>query len=350
MNWIVLGARLLLAAVFMTAAMGKFIDLAGSRRTLAAFGVRLDLVPALAVLLPVAEATTALALMFSQTARIGGAAAVLLLMVFVYGIARAIIRGQAPDCNCFGQLSAKPAGWSTLVRNAVILVPAVIVVANPAHIHFGSAVSGSVLADVLAGTAMSLIFAFAALTVQLGLSRYQRGVEVKRLNTSLSVFPPGLPVGTQAPKFALPDLSGNEVSLDDLLSRGSPVAMVFVSSGCISCRMMFPDLARWQRVLPDRITIVPIGSGDPERLRALAEEFALQNVLVQREAEVFEMYRAAATPSLIIISPAGLVATRIRSSAAIVEAVIRRQLNAEPEPAPEPAPPEDSLQVLRWNG
>lgn len=349
MDWIVLGGRLLLAAVFMTAAMGKFTDLAASRRTLASFGVSLDLVPALAILLPIAEAVTAAGLVFSQTARVAAGAAGLLLLVFMYGISRAMLRGEAPSCNCFGQLTAKPAGWSTLVRNVLLAIPAIIVLAAGVHIHLGSAVSGSGSADLLAALAVLAILCFGALAVQLGVSRYQLGREVKRLRDSLAVFPPGLPVGTPAPNFVLPNLAGQAVSLEGLLARGNPVAIAFVSPGCISCRMMFPDLARWQRVLSDRITIVPVASGDAEQIRVFAEEFELQNVLVQKESEVFDLYRAAATPSLLVISAQGLVATRIRSSAAIVEAVIRHQLEHEPEPtAPDPGS-QDSLRILQWS-
>lgn len=349
MNWIVLGGRLLLAAVFMTAAMGKFADLAASRRTLALFGVRLDLVPVLAVLLPVAEAITAAGLVFSQTARVAAGAAGLLLIVFMFGIGRAMVRGEAPSCNCFGQLTAKPAGWSTLLRNVVLAIPAAIVLAAGVHIHLGSAVSPSVSADLLAGAAVTVILCFGALAVQFGFSRHQLDDEVNRLRDSLAMFPPGLPVGTPAPNFELPDLAGQAVSLEGLLARGNPVAIAFVSPGCISCRMMFPDLARWQRVLSDRITIVPVASGDADQIRVFAEEFDLQDVLVQKESEVFDLYRAAATPSLLIIGAQGLVATRIRSSAAIVEAVIRHQLENEPELTPLDPASQDSLRVLQWS-
>ncbi len=53
---------------------------------------------------------------------VGRAAALLLLLAFAGGVARAMSRGQAPDCHCFGQIHSEPAGPSTLIRNAVLAV------------------------------------------------------------------------------------------------------------------------------------------------------------------------------------------------------------------------------------
>jgi thiol-disulfide isomerase/thioredoxin len=335
----------------MTAAVGKFTDLRGSRDSLAGFGVRSRWVPAAAVLLPIAEGVTAILLLFSQTGRIGGAVALVLLLVFMFGIARAMARGVAPDCNCFGQISSSPAGWGTLVRNTILAIPAILIAADGVRLHIGGAVSGAGSADILGGVAVTLVLALAALVAHLGLSRRDLAAEAARLRDSLAAFPPGLPVGATAPDFTLPDLQDRDVSLTELLSAGHPVAIAFVSPSCVSCRMMFPDLARWQRVLSDRITIAVIAAGDRDQIGTFADEFGLQNVLLQKSAEVFELYRASATPSIAIVSPAGLIATRIRSSQAIVEAVIRHELDNElapSEPAPEPNGAE-ALRVLEWN-
>ena len=46
------------------------------------------------------------------------------------GIARAISRGEAPDCHCFGQLHSAPAGRGTLARNGVLAALAGVVVVH----------------------------------------------------------------------------------------------------------------------------------------------------------------------------------------------------------------------------
>src|SRR5436190_15919143 len=103
---IALGARVLLALVFATAAAGKFADQSGTRRALADFRVSNRLLKPFGILLPLAELATAVALLFQPTARWGALSAVILLSLFIAGIARAMARGEAPDCHCFGQISS----------------------------------------------------------------------------------------------------------------------------------------------------------------------------------------------------------------------------------------------------
>ena len=59
---IILAARLLLAGVFLVAGWAKLADAAGTRRSMADFGVPAMLAPAFAVLVPCAELACAAAL------------------------------------------------------------------------------------------------------------------------------------------------------------------------------------------------------------------------------------------------------------------------------------------------
>lgn len=61
MTHVLLGARLLLAAVFATAAAGKLLDIPGSRKALADFGVAQRVAAVAGVLLPLAELAVAVA-------------------------------------------------------------------------------------------------------------------------------------------------------------------------------------------------------------------------------------------------------------------------------------------------
>ena len=127
MEGIELLARVLLALVFATAAVGKFADPVGSRRALEDFGLSQRYLKPGGVLLPAAELAIAVALLFQPTARWGAVGALVLLLVFIAAIARAMARGEAPDCHCFGQISSAPAGPRTLIRNAVLAVPVLLV-------------------------------------------------------------------------------------------------------------------------------------------------------------------------------------------------------------------------------
>src|SRR5436309_11971929 len=53
--------------------------------------------------------------------------------------------------------------------------------------------------------------------------------------------PEGLPVGSEAPAFELPDLAGERKSLAQF--RGQPVLLIFFNPDCGFCREMMPKLA-----------------------------------------------------------------------------------------------------------
>ena len=55
-------------------------------------------------------------------------AALALLMVFTGVLARVVGRDDAPSCACFGGWSQRPIGPRHLIRNAVLIVAAVIAV------------------------------------------------------------------------------------------------------------------------------------------------------------------------------------------------------------------------------
>jgi uncharacterized membrane protein YphA (DoxX/SURF4 family) len=116
-----LTARLVLAAVLFTAALGKLADRSGSRRAVADFGVPAALVEPVALAVPVLEMATAIALLPDPTARWGALSACVLLAAFTVAIAANLARGRRPPCHCFGQMRAAPLDRSMLVRNFLLL-------------------------------------------------------------------------------------------------------------------------------------------------------------------------------------------------------------------------------------
>ena len=228
----VLALRLVLAGVFLIAGIGKLRDLPGSRRAVADFGVPERAAHLVGLLLPLAEIAIAISLVPAPSARWGALAAAILLAAFIAGIARALSRGERPDCHCFGQIHSEPAGRSTLVRNGVLFAFAVVIVAygsGPAIDDWVSARSAAELAAAGLG-----IWAVAAAmyawtlrarnqTLVNDLRVAQRAGEV---GASL-----GLPVGTEAPAFALEDMRGEPATLTGLLERGKPALLLFVSPG-----------------------------------------------------------------------------------------------------------------------
>src|SRR5215208_7115102 len=169
MGSLLVGARLLLVVVFATAGVAKLLDQRGSRRALAGFGVPAPAVAAAAIMLPLAEIGTAVALVFPTSAQWGGFAALFLLLAFVAGIASAMQRGSAPDCHCFGQLHSAPAGRGTLVRNAALAALAAIVVVHGQAPPIDDWVAARTAAELVAFGMGALALALADLCVRLWL-------------------------------------------------------------------------------------------------------------------------------------------------------------------------------------
>jgi uncharacterized membrane protein YphA (DoxX/SURF4 family) len=127
MNAVVVVARLVLAAVFAVAGWTKARDVVGTRAAVHDFGIPAPFIAPVAFLLPVAELTVAVLLLFEDTAAIGAIGAIVLLALFIVAIAVSLARGRRPDCHCFGQVRSEPVSATTLVRNWVLIALAIFV-------------------------------------------------------------------------------------------------------------------------------------------------------------------------------------------------------------------------------
>jgi peroxiredoxin len=353
MEFVALGARAALALVFALAAVAKLLDQPGARRALGDFRVPKPLVVPSGWLLPTAELAIAAALLIQPTAGAGAIAACVLLAAFIAGITGAMARGEAPDCHCFGQVSSSPAGVHTLIRNGLLGSLALVVAIYGPGQDLGAWLSARSAAELGALGLGLLAAGLAGVSIRLWRENRRLRDELAQASEWLDAFPPGLPVGAPAPAFSLPSAAGEEMSLQALLGRGKPVALVFVSPSCRPCVAMLPDLARWQQTLADRLTIALVAAGDVGQTRRLVAEHGLADVLMQHDAEVFRAYRATASPAVVIVSVDGRIGTRIRSSQGIVEAVIRHALQSAEPPHLDghgTADGESSLAVLQRSG
>src|SRR5438045_1017440 len=123
-------ARLVLVAVFAVAGWAKLSDRSGTRQAVREFGVPDALATPVTFLLPLAELVVAALLLFSGTAVIGAIGAAVLLALFIVAIGVSLARGKRPDCHCFGQVHSEPVGPATLVRNAVLVGLAALIIAD----------------------------------------------------------------------------------------------------------------------------------------------------------------------------------------------------------------------------
>ncbi|MEJ7786711.1 MAG: TlpA disulfide reductase family protein [Solirubrobacteraceae bacterium] len=342
MGSLVLGIRVLLAAVFLAAGAGKLLDPAGSRRALGEFGVPARALGIAAVLLPLAEVLTAAALLPVQTAPWGALAALVLVLVFIAGIGRALARGEAPDCHCFGQIHSAPAGRGTLARNAVLAGLAGVVLWRGPGPSFGMWAEARTSAELVAVVATIAAVVLAATT--LGLWRQRRTLRsaLTKALEEIAALPPGLPVGTPAPTFALPDLDGEVITLESLCSRGLPVALIFMSTNCGGCHLLLPDLGRWQATLGDRVTLAVLSMGGVEENRPTFGEHGISDVMVQGDGlQEMNDYRVQVTPTAIVVNPDGTIGSAPAVGAVTIEPLVRvmlrRQAISPAAPARSPA-------------
>lgn len=124
-----MAARIFLAGVFATAAIGKLLDLPTSRASLRAFGVPERASAVIGTALPFGELSIAIAALLEPAARWAALGALLLLLAFIAGIARVMRRGEAPPCSCFGALRSAPVGKATLARNIGLAAIATVALA-----------------------------------------------------------------------------------------------------------------------------------------------------------------------------------------------------------------------------
>jgi peroxiredoxin len=123
--------------------------------------------------------------------------------------------------------------------------------------------------------------------------------------------PGGLPVGSPAPEFELPDLAGVRHKLSEF--RGKDVLLIFFNPKCGFCTKMAADLAAlpMERTGGRAVPLV-ITTGDADENRRLVEQHGIRcTVLLQEQMEVASLYRAQGTPMGYRIDAEGKIASEL---------------------------------------
>ncbi len=332
MNALAFAARMLLAIVFATAAAAKLLDLQSSRDTVEAFGVPRSYARLAGTLLPFAELACAAALLVQPVGRLAAGAALILLAVFSAGVAVALSQGRTPDCNCFGQVSSQAISWRTLARNGVLAAVAVFAVAAGP----GSSLAGWTDNLTAANLSAALLCLCAAVAViaAVGLHQTNKALRVELADAVSRTAPRDLPVGADAPDFALPDLAGSELTLQELRGRGRPIVLVFASPTCGPCRLLLPQLSRWSVTLAASLTIAVIESGASGR-EAVVDQFESPGemaVLIEDGFAVPEAFGVSKTPTAFLIEPRGTIQVGATTGPQSIERLVRSALRQQPAP------------------
>jgi uncharacterized membrane protein YphA (DoxX/SURF4 family) len=132
--WLGLAIRLAAAAVWIVAGAAKVPDLEGFRTLVERYGILPHALAApFAFVLPFAEIALGLYLAAGLFVRGAAAAGTVLFAVFLAAEAHAMAAGLVLDCGCFGTALPTRVGPLTLLRDAALAVPTILMLAWPSR-------------------------------------------------------------------------------------------------------------------------------------------------------------------------------------------------------------------------
>jgi len=113
-----------------------------------------------------------------------------------------------------------------------------------------------------------------------------------------------LDIGQAAPNFKLPDLNGQQISLDQY--KGKIVMLDFWATWCGPCRMTMPIVENLQKEYADTMILLAINIRDVVRDYIRAQGIR-SRVLLDEEGLVAQKYGAEGIPLQILIDKQGTV-------------------------------------------
>lgn len=299
---IVIGVvRLALAIMWVVSAVSKLRDRDGFSQAVRDFGVPAGLTSAVVVGVPIAELVCAVLLFCPDPwAIVGAVASLLLLASFTIALIVNLRRDNRPDCHCFGELGGGGISWTTVARNGVLIVLAAFMLAGAGDrpslpgILADLSVSGRwvFVAGILVVAAL-LTMALALWTL---MGRY--GDTLVRLETLERRL--GLAPQPVVPSFALPDLNGRTVDLDDVLANGRPALVAFTSPTCTHCAELLPELSAWQSDPDHPVSVVVLSTGTAEANHQKLDGLPLE-VLLRGSDVSMDDYEVQGTPAAVLV-------------------------------------------------
>lgn len=117
----------------------------------------------------------------------------------------------------------------------------------------------------------------------------------------------GLAPGRRAPEFTLPDLSGEEISLQEF--RGQVVMLNFWSAACAPCREKMPGIQRlYDEFKAAGFAVVAVNVNDPSvMVRSHIEANDYTFTVLKDDGEVSRIYELRFIPKTIILDRDGII-------------------------------------------
>jgi thiol-disulfide isomerase/thioredoxin len=335
---IALGGRLALSAVFVVAGVAKLADGPGTRRAVAEFTGTNALAQQIAAVLPLAELLVAALLLPATTAVAGAAGALTLLALFTVAMAVNLARGRTPNCRCFGQLHSTPVSRRMLARNVVLLTIAGIALVpgrdgslsgvawigrldSNQTVAVAAGLTAVVLVAIGSVAFVSLLRSYGLVLVRLDRLEHALAAHGLKLDESRPVPKLGLEPGTRAPEIA---------DIDSLLAAGLPVLLFFLSPSCGPCKALLPRAAAWQVEHADVLTVAFAVDGTREAAQIEVADYELERLLHDEDHKLYNAFKVSGTPSGVLISAEGKIASWVASGSDAIEQLLRQALLRAP--------------------
>ena len=114
-------------------------------------------------------------------------------------------------------------------------------------------------------------------------------------------------IGQPAPSFKLPDMDGNEISLENF--KGKIILLDFWATWCTPCRMTMPVVEKLSKEYQDDMVLVAVNMREA---KDVVEEYAFEQAIgsliaLDEEGTVSNTYGAYAIPMQFLIDRYGVV-------------------------------------------
>lgn len=335
MGLLLLFLRVLLAAIFFVAGFAKLADQKGSRKAMRDFGVPNALSPVVSIALPALEIAIAAGLMFIATSWVAAISAVVLLTIFTANMTYQIVKGKSPDCHCFGQLHSEPVGWTSVIRNFIIVLPALFLVAagmqgQGTGLTALNAADAQLLALSLVGVCLAVCLYYLIRVSNQQKEMIKRielveliardGSSVERDDAGHPTD--GLPIGAPVPRFELADLDGQKFFSDQLARPDRPALLFFVSPTCTPCEALIPAFKEWEEEMGKELAIYFVSSGTADENREKFGDELSGKFLLQKDREFADAVSARWTPSALFIDSKSKIASHIAAGDTAIKELV----------------------------
>ncbi len=341
MEAFIFALRIILAIIFGVAGSAKLADLKGSRKALADFDVPLGLIPALSIALPVVEIAIAVGLLNVDLSWFASIGAMALLAAFSIGMIVQMRSGNAPDCHCFGQLHSEPVGVKSLVRNIIIMVPAgylLFLWKGNQGLSFAY-LTPEIIQMFLIGLGVVILgaMAFYLRSISIQQTEIIRRIELLEVisrdgstveRDEAGSPHDGLPIGAIIPDLRLRGVDGVVFDTSTLRKRSRPTLLIFVSTTCGPCQALLPRIDEWADDLRDKLDITFVSSGTVDENIEKFGSAGHRSIMLQEEREFADLVSARWTPSALLVSSDGRIASHIAAGdSSITELITRIKAN-----------------------